>query len=566
MSTAHGIDTGPVRTSLPDTSQRIEPPVGIAVAVVKSINVQLQISRYSTTSTTNLKRKRSSDSSPTSEHTNKSQHGCNHTANRVASQDQILRTSAAQANAPTCKSGNRQASSVLVSPTLDSPVKSEDNAFLQASLAVLTQNPNPILMTPCPPSSQLVTFAELTEVVDLSLRFLMFNSRKAMPRRFMPSSTTHHTKKLDQISPAIFSPGYLQVLRLSPNDQDEDQADSDQAISHRRYLLSVVAATIVGIEGTTSCVSLRQTIQRLRNNPSHRYLPGLTAKASATPSDGLTLSEAIEVRLWFLLQQSLYNENACSKLKSFSAKGRALSMVNASPLLDPGTSQAAEDIIKSTNSDEGANVFLALLDQVQSEEVLHGTQCRNDDLLDDRSDIGEENLAFVECQRHEDVGFGAIEEWACNTIHGNQEDEDLFSIKLEPEKDLLSEACGFLRENEGYEDLSWTDIEDGESLLDGARDHVHEEGDDEDLFWGDLGDQEDLPHHPHTSASVSYNLSSQGMTLNSELLDNPLRRVPSLCDESPELEDSWPERLDVSNTNSIQGGDLDQELEMLLEI
>ena len=161
-----------------------------------------------------MKRKRSRDSIPTIEQNGDNQNGCRYTPLEFASETQESRIQTVRANALSNDFQHVVAVSAPVSPLFVTSVNSQRSLSSRTFLTVPTQN---IDLTPPPPPlppSQLITFAELTNFVDCSLKGLMFTPPIVASGGILLTSTTNHPK-LGQISPAIFSPGYLLVFSMN---------------------------------------------------------------------------------------------------------------------------------------------------------------------------------------------------------------------------------------------------------------------------------------------------------------------------------------------------------------
>lgn len=311
-------------------------------------------------------------------------------------------------------------------------------------------------------------------------------------------------------------------------------------------------------------------VQQLRDDSLNCYSSESPPKISRPSSNGSYLREVLEARLWSLLQHNLHVESARSKFKPLSAKTKILNTVDAGSLFDAEILQMDMDGDESMHPSKGAPVPVVASGQIQPEDMLNSIEDQAEELLDDKSgdsedrfySLDESSTNFLKRQESETLCFDNLEDETCNFVYEDQQDEDLFSGKIETEDSL----CAFgdrVGKDESNETLFWSDLEDSECLLDDKCDYTHEDQDDEHLFWGDLEDQEDLPLNADTSTLASYGF--QDKTSNGELLDNCQKSVPSFDDKYLELEDIYLEDADISHADNCQE-DLVQASEMLLEI
>ena len=215
LSPHNSIKAGIGQTSRPDDHESLEPPAGILAAVIKNIDVRLQISQCPLPGTASLKRKRGHDSSPRREDPAAKYGGSDHASLEDGTQLRNSREPAVFGHVILDDLESREASDAFISPIWDNSVKSEERHLAQGPLTIDVGDQDLVPLSPS--SSQLITFTELSKFVNSSLRCLLFNPHKEA--QFMLSSKKQHTKKLNQISPALFSPGFLQVLRTSANQE-----------------------------------------------------------------------------------------------------------------------------------------------------------------------------------------------------------------------------------------------------------------------------------------------------------------------------------------------------------
>ena len=189
-------------------------------AVIKCINLHLKISHGSPTGAEELKKEWSSDSPPILEQVAGRQHTNHNSQLKANSRAQELKTESMEMHAPNNEFEPIEATCALVSPIPRVPTNLNNRPYSQAFLSGLTHHSEPMPQLPSPP--QLINFAQLKKFLDCSLKGMMFNSQRAVPAGDLLSSTAYSTKTLDQISPAVFSPGYLQVLDLCNDERKKE--------------------------------------------------------------------------------------------------------------------------------------------------------------------------------------------------------------------------------------------------------------------------------------------------------------------------------------------------------
>lgn len=283
--------------------------------------------------------------------------------------------------------------------------------------------------------------------------------------------------------------------------------------------------------------------------------------------DGSTSSKIIEIRLWLLLQKSLYDDNACTKLKSLSTKWKPPDTADANCLLDTEVIQGLVDGVEITPMNEDTNYLMPSFGQAEVQEGSPSTQDLPQDLLDDRLESGEDHLCssdeiLTQCLEHQED----CNDWLDTRSGGpyqaaydEHEDEQLFGMKPESQEEPSDETHGFTPQDKAGEDFFSINSQDGETLLDGTCDDVCE-GEDEDLFWGDLIDHDDLLDDLHPPSSTSFDFPSPNLGSSGEFLDLFQQKSPSFFGESPKYENDWLDMTDVPDTNSthsnqVQGSD-----------
>lgn len=211
----NSIEAGIRQTSKSDDHESLDPPAGILAAVIKNIDVRLQISQCPLPGTARLKRKRGHDPSSRPEDSATHHGGSDNASLEDGTQLRNSREPAAFRHVIFEDLEPREASRASISPTWDSSVKFEELPLAQGPLTVDAKDQDLVPLSPS--SSQLITFTELSKFVNSSLRCLLFNPHREA--QFMLSSEKNHAKKLNQIAPALFSPGFLQVLRINANQE-----------------------------------------------------------------------------------------------------------------------------------------------------------------------------------------------------------------------------------------------------------------------------------------------------------------------------------------------------------
>ena len=211
------------------------------------------------------------------------------------------------------------------------------------------------------------------------------------------------------------------------------------------------------------------------------------------------MSDIAEVRLWFLLQQSLDDAEACSKLKPLKmSNSKMTDVATLGHLLDVGTSQADENIIEAAHLSQDAEGPITSLDQMlRPKDVRNKPQDSIDDLLDDGSVLEEECL-------------DNLDDGGDNTFSRHQKETNTFFSSLE------DEAYQFLGEDDA----------------------------DDDLFWSDLDDDEDLLAETHSLSWASHNIIHTSRN-DDELLNGAQKESYDNHDSFEDLEGPWPDDADI---------------------
>ena len=203
------------------------------------------------------------------------------------------------------------------------------------------------------------------------------------------------------------------------------------------------------------------------------------------------MSEVAEVRLWFLLQQILHDEEASRKLKPLKVSGSQMTdPAGLGRLLDVET-RTDNDVIGAAQPSQDAGIPKSSLQKMlRSKIVCNESQNQVDDLLDDGWVIG------VEYNDRSINGRDSV-------ISKHQEETNSFFSNLE---------------DETFEFLGEADADD-------------------DLFWSDLN--EDLLTETHKSHWPSHNPLDTSRN-EDELLDGARKGYQHSDDSFEGLEATWP--------------------------
>ena len=330
-----------------------------------------------------------------------------------------------------------------------------------------------------------------------------------------------------------------------------------QAISCRRSFLTTISATITGFGSSARSTTLHQGLQQLRRSPSDGFLQKFPFSTPYLRVEGSTSPKIIEIRLWLLLQKSLYDENACTKLKSLSTKRKPPDAVDANGLLDTEVIQGHADDIELTPMNEDTNDLMPSFSQAEFQEGPSSTQNLPQDLLDDRLDLGEDHLcssdeALTPCLGNQEDYNGWLDTRSgepYQAAYDEHEEKHLLGMKPESPEESSDKTHGFTRQEEADESFLSIDCQDGETLLDGIYDDVCEE-EEEDLFWGGLIDHDDLLDDLLPPSSTHFDYPSPNLGSSGGFLDLFQQKSPSFLGESPKHEDDWLDMMDVPDTNS----------------
>ena len=214
-----------------------------------------------------------------------------------------------------------------------------------------------------------------------------------------------------------------------------------------------------------------------------------------TESNGPSLLDVAEVRFWFLLQQNLYDEEACSRLKPLKmSNSKRTDAADLGNLLDDGTSRADENMVR----------------------VPHLSQ----DADEERTQLDQMLRAKAECFEAQDPAHNLLHE---ESLLGEECFDSLDDTFLEHQKEPNAFDSGL--DDEAYELLG-------------------EDGADDDLFWSGLDDDDDLLANKQNVSRVSYELLGAGRN-GDELLDGIPKEAYQHQDLSEDLEDPWPEDADI---------------------
>ena len=226
LTPSHGIDPPKTPNLSPCSIQHVNPPAGVPSAIIESVDIRLQISRCPTTKNSSSKRKRGFVSRGTRNGVdpesggsiNESPSTGNYCPLNIDLQPRIARMETESASLLRNKTEDTANISAPVSPTFEIRICSQSSASSQSSLIVPAGKSHIAeWLTP-----RLITFAELTKLVDCSLRGVIFTPKQAMCAGLLLSSVTDDPK-LSQISPAIFCPGYLKVVWKASDRRDESK-------------------------------------------------------------------------------------------------------------------------------------------------------------------------------------------------------------------------------------------------------------------------------------------------------------------------------------------------------
>ena len=215
LTPSHDIDPARKQDTSPYNLRQVKPPAGVSCAIIESINLSLQIRQCPTRKTSRLKRKRGEITGRTRNDKDPKPHGAIDESLSTGSlshfdldlSPQVTQIEPERASILRDGSEGNATFNASVSPVLETRINSQSSASSQASLTVMTRQMDVVTqMLP-----RLITPAELTRLVDCSLRAMICTPKQAMPAGLLLSSMTDDPK-LGHISPAIFSPGYLKVM------------------------------------------------------------------------------------------------------------------------------------------------------------------------------------------------------------------------------------------------------------------------------------------------------------------------------------------------------------------
>ena len=221
LTPCHDLNSHETQASASSVQSHVEPPNGIPSAHIELIDLRLRFARCPTIESASLKRKRDGDSNgnvagsgllATSQRGKAAHRSYNPSlVNRINSSSQWSEARSRRAEMLEEDIETDFITSAPVSPIFGTLVDSQSSVSSQASLDTLIRKTDftsqPLTHKALPPRS--ISFAELTKLVDCSLRGMIFNP-KAISSSYLLSSTTNDPR-LGQISPAVFSPGYMQV-------------------------------------------------------------------------------------------------------------------------------------------------------------------------------------------------------------------------------------------------------------------------------------------------------------------------------------------------------------------
>lgn len=181
-----------------------------------------------------------------------------------------------------------------------------------------------------------VKFHHLLELTDAALRTMiaMDPVRPSAGIRLLAASPG---PKLAQISPALFSPGYLTVRDGSPvrwNLLVESLAEFlGQAISHRTPFISTIAYTMSSLSRRVVSTDLQTKLAKL-SSLSPSPLNNTDDNAEQETPCGEKIRKVVKARLWRMLQKNLYNRGAARRLKPVKADVDAIHPRDPDEMLD----------------------------------------------------------------------------------------------------------------------------------------------------------------------------------------------------------------------------------------
>ncbi|MCJ1244334.1 hypothetical protein MMC30_001532 [Trapelia coarctata] len=192
---------------------------------------------------------------------------------------------------------------------------------------------------------KLPDFSASLKLFDASLRYMICNKTfRISPGVKLQDRSTG--PKLGEICPALFSPGYLQVM------------------SQRNRFISTIAHSMASIHGQSTSEMLKSTFAQLSMpDPSNISAP-------REPSQHMSETDLIptlKARLWILAQKQLYDPKAAQYLKPLTPLDtETLASLAADEMLDEPSSPAT---LPDTSNNAGSP-WLCLLDEPLSQVTL----------------------------------------------------------------------------------------------------------------------------------------------------------------------------------------------------
>lgn len=161
-----------------------------------------------------------------------------------------------------------------------------------------------------------VVFEDWSKLVDLSFRSLIYSDKRAL--RGITCDRGSIEPKLAEISPPLFSPGYLPVSAYLTNHVRIYNADSSflKAIAHRNAHIPRIAQSITAVYNRSRSPTFKLEVEQMATFSLEERLHMLRDESGCETDNqpSSVMTAAIKLRLWQVCQRILFDAAAARRL------------------------------------------------------------------------------------------------------------------------------------------------------------------------------------------------------------------------------------------------------------